>query len=797
MGKKKHGNRGRVEGEAISKVRERIADLSDDMVQQGGMDEEISEDGAFNSDDEERYGHFFEKRDDADVAGDENEPTLLGALESSSSESESSSGDDDEDDEVPLHLLKTLDAIDGLHGSKPAEKRAQDMIDRANMKVQEEGAFNAISEEGKLSLSDMINSLGDSQKDIGLLKRNLERLESAAQIKTPAAKVVEERTERKVAYEKAREDAGEWLPIVEENRKAASLSFPLNEAPRIHSSTTNIVSGFKPKTELEREIEAVLKESGLSTEEEIKKKEETDLEQLNVDPEQMRARQGELAKLRALMFYSEQKAKRAKKIKSKMYRRLKKRREARAEEKELEELKEVDSDAVREMQEKALMDRTKERMTLRHKNTSKFVRGLLKHGGSKKAYTREMIQEQLDVERNLKKKMKSMDEGSDVDDEGSDDEDGSDAEARALRAAKALQKQIENDTCAPAPKGIFGLKFMQRGLDKQREEAKRDTEVLRRAIESNGEKDDLDADADADAHTAATGRRSFNVTAKELKEQKGDKRRNTQEDKPKPSSKQKAVNAKTSGAIKAAPDLNDKPRLFTVPEFDVPVVSPSESPEKETNNEDREGNPWIDNEQKSSRLKSKKRSRRQDEDTKEVSLDVKKSLLKESRGEKEVDDEAQAELIRRAFAGTNALADDFAEEKVQEEMLEADRKQAKETEQMKQPGWGSWASSTTLQNAMKKKADETEERKQVLLMKQKNRKRKKNHVVISNKRNKKVAKYMVDTVPYPFTSREQYERSLSNPLGSDFNTAYAFNKSIKPLVITRPGAVIDPISKAA
>lgn len=51
---------------------------------------------------------------------------------------------------------------------------------------------------------------------------------------------------------------------------------------------------------------------------------------------QARERQAELAKLRALMFYAEQKAKRAKKIKSKAYHRVRNRQAKRKAAKEIE-----------------------------------------------------------------------------------------------------------------------------------------------------------------------------------------------------------------------------------------------------------------------------------------------------------------------------------------------------------------------------------------------------------------------------------------------------------------------------
>jgi U3 small nucleolar RNA-associated protein 14 len=48
-------------------------------------------------------------------------------------------------------------------------------------------------------------------------------------------------------------------------------------------------------------------------------------------------------------------------------------------------------------------------------------------------------------------------------------------------------------------------------------------------------------------------------------------------------------------------------------------------------------------------------------------------------------------------------------------------------------------------------------------------------------------------VPYPFTSREQYERSIRNPLGPDWNTAEVLAKNVAPAVSYKPGVIIAPI----
>lgn len=68
------------------------------------------------------------------------------------------------------------------------------------------------------------------------------------------------------------------------------------------------------------------------------------------------------------------------------------------------------------------------------------------------------------------------------------------------------------------------------------------------------------------------------------------------------------------------------------------------------------------------------------------------------------------------------------------------------------------------------------------------------HVII-NERKMKAAetKYWVPKVPYPFTSREQYEQHLHKPIGPEWNSLADFRKRIQPRVVVSAGTLVDPI----
>ncbi len=67
-------------------------------------------------------------------------------------------------------------------------------------------------------------------------------------------------------------------------------------------------------------------------------------------------------------------------------------------------------------------------------------------------------------------------------------------------------------------------------------------------------------------------------------------------------------------------------------------------------------------------------------------------------------------------------------------------------------------------------------------------------VMLNNKRQKRSALLRVAQVPYPFTSREQYERSMRRPIGPEWNTCQSVRALTKKPELTRAGAIIAPLS---
>lgn len=171
--------------------------------------------------------------------------------------------------------------------------------------------------------------------------------------------------------------------------------------------------------------------------------------------EEVEERRQQLSKMRSLMLYKEQKHRRQKKIKSKRYRKML--RLAKDKEKlTLEELAVVDPERYQKLLEEQELDRIKERLTLKHSNTSKWAKRAVKQ---KDLHSRQAIQEQLQKKELLRRKMANIhDSDSESSDEEMDSEQEIDEEFEELQADESSKE-----------KGIHSLMFMKRAAKKEQE----------------------------------------------------------------------------------------------------------------------------------------------------------------------------------------------------------------------------------------------------------------------------------------------------------------------------------------
>jgi len=144
---------------------------------------------------------------------------------------------------------------------------------------------------------------------------------------------------------------------------------------------------------------------------------------------------------------------------------------------------------------------------------------------------------------------------------------------------------------------------------------------------------------------------------------------------------------------------------------------------------------------------------------------------------------SQQDLLHMAFDDKDQ--EDFAQQRSEELAPE------RPPEQPDLMGWGSWAGEgapAPKQRKKRKEAPPVIETKPTGAAANP-------RVILNPKRAKKAGLLKVAQVPYPFTSRSEYERYMARPVGNDWNAAPAVKKLTRPAVSVRAGAAVEPIRK--
>ncbi|KAK9322156.1 small-subunit processome [Lipomyces orientalis] len=597
-------------------------------------------------------------------------------------------------------------------------------------------------------------------------------------VKSRLGRRLEARIDRAAAYEIAKAEVGKWEDTVKKNREAEHLEFPLQHSGGVE--TSDITNSVDADAEAYGEkLVYVLEDREFSLDEVL-------------------ARRNELRRMRELMFREEMRAKRVKKIKSKTYRKIHKREKERAQ----EIAAQLDGEPEGEDEEDydRLVKRARERMELRHKNTSKWARDVKRMNLHKDRGTREELEEMLRRGEDLTRKIEGDDEISDGDDDD------------------ALPSVLDGEEEAEKPNGIMAMKFMKEAEERLRKQTKEAFEELRRM---EGGHDEMEEQVtDSAVKIINEGRRQYAPGGQEAKEAAGDavEESNEADFAPGPLGRKMATIVVENGGILSATSIRQKSNRTESKKVEPKSAEAS--------------NPWIQDVEPGSVTKvhsvlslSKdstrdakaearlKRARKNAEKAAnavangdaDVKINVNQILqvrdvhddgdtgadgfadsqltmvYKGARRAKPAEFQ-QRELVKRAFAG-----DDVVRE------FEAEKKRTIEDEGDKEidvtlPGWGSWTGKG-VRKPQKKFVQKIEG------IVPKNRKDSKlKNVIINEKAAKKSAKYTAGTVPFPYETREQYERSLRMPIGKQWATQTTVQRLTKPKVIVKPGAVVEPLS---
>ncbi|KAJ3053225.1 hypothetical protein HK097_004777 [Rhizophlyctis rosea] len=430
---------------------------------------------------------------------DDDELEDIGEGSSDENEDDDDEEGDEEDEEVDLEVddegaeggeesADLTSFITSLDGRKPAstapkrkpKKETTEAFEESEYNLPARNTYTNTSTATKLELTDLMGAIS-GETSFGGLKKQLEGLEKAKKGKfgtasAPLPKRVQDRHEREAAYEQSKKEVTKWARIVKKNREAERLELPTTTAAIPAISSGGLASQFKASTDMEKEVQQILQEASLV---DSKAREAEALELNRIDKEELIERRAELAKMRSLLFFQEKKQKKIAKIKSKAYRKIHKKDKGK-EDLSLEELKALDPELARAEMEKLDAQRAMERISLKHKNTGKWAKQMLgKHIDTE---TRRAISDQLEQHEALKRKIRGIESDESESDLADEDEDEGPDTARenALKALGVLEREVEVAQGERPVKGVFAMKFMQRGLEAQMKESR---EEVRKAME--------------------------------------------------------------------------------------------------------------------------------------------------------------------------------------------------------------------------------------------------------------------------------------------------------------------------
>ncbi|KAE9370311.1 Utp14-domain-containing protein [Stipitochalara longipes BDJ] len=753
-----------------------------------------------------------------------------GDSEESDEESSISSADEDDETADPAKLAALQNLIANLsQGDESSRGQAKQRSDGAS-------EYNTPSDFGIRST----NQTKLRPEDLGLsaisdphIKKSLKFLEETPKgsskkkgterLAVPLAKRQQDRLDRSAAYDKSKETLNRWTDTVAHNRRADHLIFPLPDSDMIsaHSNKQLVPTNLtKPFNELEATIQSILEESGLATadgkddEDRIREFEELEANKLSVG--EVKARRDQLRMARELLFREEAKAKRIKKIKSKSYRKVHRKQREKEERQNREALEEggyVPSEDELEAQDRR---RAEERMGARHRG-SKWAKAMKETGQSAwNEDARSGVSEMARRDEELRKRIEgravrkefeneSEDSASDSDDDISEGDESAE-QRRLLRKLDKFGDTLLLDESLPGAK-LANMDFMRKADAHRKKQNDAMVEEMRRELA--GEETPSEDDSDGDV-----GRRIFGPGSNVLQEKKQKSKSASEFEEPAGSEDDEA-----EAEIKLGGAGNDQ-RGAAKPTRSKSSDRPSKLKASSTSNtqptSNAEGGAWSKVVSKAATVSDAEAKRRRHKkndaiDVEELDLSKAAVIASQPKSRKsskksitlEVDSDSDEshdehtvhlpyaikdqELIKRAFAGADVVGE-----------FEAEKKQTAEDEDEKiidntLPGWGSWVGDGVSKRERAKNKGRFLTKSEGI--KAQNRKDAKlERVIINEKRIKKNGKYLASSLPHPFETKQQYERSLRLPLGPEWTTKETFQDATKPRILLKQG-IITPMSK--
>ena len=690
------------------------------------------------------------------------------------------------------------------------------------------------------TLSDLVGTTVDSEsgKRLGKKMKKLAEKDHLL-ITTPEETSATASREREITKDAVSGELQKWNATIRHNRAKDFTSYPLAEPDAIPKpSTATIQDDSKPMTEMEKEIDSLLKSTGIR--EEKKELDSSAFMKLSSDVfglvEDTTDDRSAMSKLKSVLSYEHEKKARVKKIKSKTYRRMVRKEKEKEKDKRLELLAIVDPEAaLKKKKEEMLKLRAKERLNMKHRNKSQWI----KHVKSMAKFdpeTRAAVQNQNAIHQKLMMKMDENAENAAYNNDGGSDSDSTksdeanEQEIDTLLTAEGsksalwnLRKKIEDTTDSNKKlKGVAGMKFMQRNKDKEKENMLREVDQLeedidryREGLEPLGENDKADSDSDSEEELAAkkkkkkstkpAGKITFtgsDETGKDYYVNKGSAAvtddHEGEEEPPTKGKKKKPIRKSTTkvdDAVELAVDTSDiatsvkdeKKKRLSIRK------AAEQDEERVSSKKKRVTFSGVEDVQEMAEDQSEKRPKTETP----VDAAQKKKKKRENAGILETDEGdmtmSQDYLIQRAFAG-DGITEEFQKEKdadIDKDIVGIDANDAL-------PGWGEWGGEdeTLNEKSNARKSVLVEERKQKVEAARKKRKDAKlKNVIINENEDTLDPKYRLSKVPFPFRSPGHFVATLETPVGPDWNTETRTRKHIQGNMKTKSGTIITPIEK--
>ncbi|CAH0016451.1 unnamed protein product [Clonostachys rhizophaga] len=701
------------------------------------------------------------KSDSDEASGSE---TSEGSEEEEDSDEEDSAEEGDEEaDPEQLRALRGL--VSGFGGEEDDDE------DKAPVKQ-------------KINLGDLgLGGIDDPfmKQSVKLMKKESKEKKPGAtkKLDVPLSRREQGRLDRTVAYEKTNETLDRWTETVKQNRRAEHLVFPLPEnSAKAGLDLTEMqpLTASNTQNELESAIFGIMDQSGLSMEKPKKEKErEYDDEGNELSRKEILNRK---RIERELQSREAKRAARIKKIKSKAYHRVHRKQRERDEmaaQEAMAEAGEIDSEEEREAQDRR---RALERVGLRHKDSKWAKMGSRVKRAVWDDDFRTGLTEMARKDEELRRRVEGRSAVSDDDEtssSGSDSEDGGHGSLRRQLAA------LEEEDDEPQSK-LMSMKFMQKAEAARKQENDDLIKQIRRELDGE------EAEESADDGGDEVGRKQYGgaggkvfAAALDTSKMSAKKPRKVEED----DDDEVTIKLSSNGNVsKAAPAAATSTANTTAGAWSSGEVRRKKKGGSSAKMEDFDLNANImiaSNGNKSKAVKKSSTPQRQNgvgHDSDDDSDDADQHLPLAIRDQ---------QLVARAFAGEDVVGE-FEREK--EEVAEQDDDKVIDNTL---PGWGSWVGDG-VSNREKKRHQGRFLTKVEGIKKNDRKDAKLDKVIINEKRIKKNDRYLASQLPHPFESRQQYERSLQQPVGPEWQTKETFQDSTKPRVIMKQG-IIAPMSK--